>query len=115
MRISAPKKAARPRFRSRSSKAVGATRFLEEIDGPLSFGGVIAAIREGEEWSQAHLGSLLGASKQHISEVERGRKTVSPERAAAWARRLGYSEKQFVELALQGEIERALKEIRALA
>ena len=100
-------RSSRRKAHRRADGSVDAGQFLDELLGPLTFGTMIRAIREGEEWSQSHLGELLGMSKQHISEVEHDRKSVSPERAAAWARTLGYSEKVFVELALQGELERA--------
>jgi len=106
-RVSTVRKSSGRARRGKSAKGIDAAVFLEGLDGSLRFGELIASIREGEEWSQDHLGRLLGASKQHISEVERNRKTVSPERAATWARVLGYSEKLFVELALQAELERA--------
>jgi len=34
----------------------------------------------------------LGVSKSHLCDLEKGRKTVSPERAARWAQILGYPE-----------------------
>ena len=46
-------------------------------------------------------------SKSHLCDVEKGRKTVSPERAAKWARVLGYPESVFVRLAIQGELDAA--------
>lgn len=42
----------------------------------------------------------------HLSDIENGRKTVSPARAARFAHLLGYSPVQFVRLALQGLVDR---------
>ncbi|NNK09042.1 MAG: XRE family transcriptional regulator, partial [Myxococcales bacterium] len=39
--------------------------------------------------------------------VEKGRKLVSAERAAAWAKVLGFPETVFVKLALQEQLDRA--------
>jgi transcriptional regulator with XRE-family HTH domain len=83
-------------------------QFLEGLlGGPLTFGGMLVAIREGEEWSQAELARRLGVSAQHLGQVEKGRKAVRPERAAAWARELGYAPAHFVALALQAQVVEA--------
>jgi transcriptional regulator with XRE-family HTH domain len=49
---------------------------------------------------------LLGISKSHLNDLEKGRKAVSPERAARFAACLGYSEARFVKLALQDLVDR---------
>ena len=84
-----------------------AVAFLERIAGPLTLGRFIEAIRQGEEWSQTKMGRRLGISRAHLCDIEKGRRTVSPERAARFARVLGYSEAQMVELALQDMINHA--------
>jgi transcriptional regulator with XRE-family HTH domain len=73
----------------------------------LSLGALLAAIREGEGWSQAHMGELLGVSRAHVCDIEKGRRLVAPDRAARWAKVLGYGEKQFVRLALQDQLRAA--------
>ena len=91
-----------------AEQSVDALAFLEDLTGgPLTFASNLRAIRQGEELSLAEFAKLLGVSRQHLHDVEHGRKAVSVERAAAWAKLLGYSEKQFVRLALQAELERA--------
>ena len=57
--------------------------------------------------SQAEFARLLGISKSHLSHIECGRKAVSPDRAARFARALHLSEAQFVRLALQDIVDRA--------
>lgn len=85
-----------------------AQRTLERAaGGPLTFGRLIRAIREGEDLSLATLAGRLNVSRTHLSDIELGRRAVSVERAAAWARKLGYHAEQFVALALQAEVERA--------
>jgi transcriptional regulator with XRE-family HTH domain len=58
-------------------------------------------------WFFTQCARKLGVSKSHLCDVEKGRKTVSPERAAKWARTLGYPESIFVRLAIQGDLDAA--------
>ena len=82
--------------------------FLEGVmGGPLTFGGHLAAIRKGEEMTLDAFAKLLGVSRQHLCDIEKGRRRVSPERAAKWARVLGYSETTMVQMALQYMVEEA--------
>ena len=86
----------------------GARQFLEELaGGPLTFGGFLRSIREGEQMTLAKFAGQLGVSRQNLCDVEHGRRSVSPARAAEWARVLGHSEAQFVRLALQDQISQA--------
>ncbi len=83
----------------KKSKAV---QLLEGIaGGPLTIGGLLEAIRLGEEVSQVDFASTLGISRAQLCDIEKGRRNVSVNRAAAWARMLGYSETQFIRLALE--------------
>lgn len=80
---------------------------IEKITGgKLTLGKLIWAIRECEEITQVKLAEKLGCSKQHLSDIERGRKSVSPKTAANYAKRLGYSSEQFIRLALQNIVDR---------
>ena len=93
---------------SRADGAVDARAFLERLNGgPLTFGDLLAAIREGEELSLSAFAAQLGTTAAKICDIEKGRRGVSPERAAAWAKLLGYSEAQFVKLALQAQLDAA--------
>ena len=83
-----------------------AVKFLEDITGgPLTLGNLLASIRLGDGKSQAEFSRQLGISKSHLCDIEKGRKRVSPERAVKFAHILGYSEKQFLRLALQDIVE----------
>jgi transcriptional regulator with XRE-family HTH domain len=73
----------------------------------LTFGELLRAIRVGEEETQAVFASRLRIPKQHLSDIENGRRGVSVERAAAWAKTLGYHAGQFVELAVQAQLQAA--------
>lgn len=89
-------------------KKSDAMRFLESAAGrPLSLGGLLESIRLGEEMSQAVFAKKLGVSASHLCDIEKGRKVVSPERAAKFAKILGRSPEQFVRLSLQELVDEA--------
>jgi hypothetical protein len=48
-----------------------------------------------------------------LSDIEQNRRGVSVERAAKWAATLGYSSEQFIELALQAQLDAAGIDMRA--
>ncbi|MDP3558899.1 MAG: helix-turn-helix transcriptional regulator [Legionellaceae bacterium] len=80
---------------------------LETIVGEkLTMGSFIMAIRQGEELSQVDFAKLLGVSRQILCDIEHGRRTISPKKAAEYADKLGYSKKKFVRLCLQEMIDR---------
>lgn len=81
---------------------VDAGTALEKLTkSKTTLAGLLEAIRLGEELSQTEFARQLGLSRSHLCDIEQGRKTVSPARAAKFAKKLGYSEKQFITLALQ--------------
>jgi len=85
-----------------------AVKTMERITGgPLTLARLIRSIRLGEEATLAEFAKRLGVSRQHICDIEKGRKVVSPERAARFALVLGYSKEQFVALALQALVDEA--------
>lgn len=85
-----------------------AIKFLEKASGgPLTFARLIESIRLADEIPQIEFALKLGISKSHLCDIEKGRKSVSPERAAKFANILGYSVEQFVRLALQEQITKA--------
>ena len=90
-----------------STKGVDAGKFLDKLLGPLTLRNLLLAHRQAEELSQADFARLLGISKSHLSDIECGRKAISPDRAARFARALELSEAQFVRLALQDIVDRA--------
>jgi len=88
--------------------ASSAMTILEAIAGEsLTFGRLLRATRDGEGETQEVFARRLGVSKSHLSDIENGRKVVSAARAARWAELLGYSPRQFVQLALQDELRDA--------
>ena len=82
-------------------------RQLEKISGgPLTLGTLMKAIRLGEEETQASFSEQLSMSRQQLCDIEKGRKYVSAKLAAEYAKRLGYSSRQFIRLALQDQLNR---------
>ena len=95
-------------MRKTREKKSEAIKLLEKISGgPLTLGRAIESVRKGEDLSQDECAKKLGVSKSHLCDVEKGRKTVSPERAAKWARVLGCPESVLVRLAIQDELDAA--------
>ncbi len=85
-----------------------AMKLMEQLSGgPLTLGLALESLRKGESLSQEACAKRLRISKSHLCDVEKGRKLVSPERAAKWARLLGYPESVLVRLALQAELDAA--------
>ena len=81
--------------------------FLETLTGSkLTLANLLLAIRQGEEISQVEFAKQLGITRQYLCDIEHGRRCVSPKMAAAYAKILGYSEKQFVRLCLQDLLDR---------
>lgn len=72
-----------------------------------TFAMTVRAIRDGEEISLDQFARKLGVSRSHLCDIEKGRKGVSPERAARWAELLGYPATQFVRLAIQADLDAA--------
>ena len=96
-----------PKAKAKAKKS-DAMKTLEKIaGGPLTLARALESIRKGQELSQDECAKKLGVSKSHLCDVEKGRKVVSPERAAKWARVLGYPESVLVKLAIQGELDAA--------
>ena len=82
-------------------------KFLETLaGGKLTLGNLLLSIRQGEELSQVEFAKQLRISRQYLCDLEHGRRFVSPKMAATYAKKLGYSQQQFVRLCLQDLIDR---------
>ena len=80
---------------------------IEKITGTkLTLGKLIWAIRQADAISQIDFANKLHITKQHLCDIERGRKSVSPKLAASYAKILGYSKEQFIRLSLQDLVDR---------
>ena len=85
-----------------------ALKYLDKLrGGPLTLGAAINALRVSDEETLEAFSKRLGVSVQHLSDVEKGRRRVSAERAARWAKALGHPAAVFVRLALQEELDAA--------
>jgi len=94
----------------RSAKSVSKSdqEFLEGlIGGPLTLGAALSGIRESDGESLSQFAARLGISRTHLCDIEQGRRTVSPERAARFAKALKQHQAQFVRLALQDQVRNA--------
>jgi transcriptional regulator with XRE-family HTH domain len=81
--------------------------FLETLIGKKpTLGDYLLAIRQGEELSQVAFASKLEISRQNLCDIEHNRRFISPKMAADFAKKLGYSSKQFVRLCLQDLLNR---------
>ena len=90
-----------------SKKTQKTLKAIQKITGAkLTLGGLISAIREGEEMTQVEFAHQLGVSKQYLCDLEHNRKAVSPKLAAKFAKILGYPKEQFIRLSLQDMVDR---------
>jgi transcriptional regulator with XRE-family HTH domain len=88
----------------KKSKAI---TFLDNaIGSTMTFGSNLEAIRLADSISQVDFAKKLGISQAHLSQIEKGVKSVGPERAQRYAYILGYSAVTFVELALKDQFKK---------
>jgi transcriptional regulator with XRE-family HTH domain len=90
------------------SKGYSDDKLLEGLlGGPLTLGDALEAIRTTLELSQVDFAKKIGISKANLCDIEKGRRFVSPDKAAEFARRLGHPVTTFVKLSLQDQLRRA--------
>ena len=80
----------------------------------LSFGAAVEALRIGENFSQAAFAKKLHISRQYLCDVEKGRRFVSPEQAARFAKAFGHPPNVLVRLALQDSVSACGLKLRVL-
>jgi DNA-binding XRE family transcriptional regulator len=81
---------------------------VEKIAGAsLTFRAALKSSRLAEEMTQDELGKEIGVSRQYIHQLETGARSPSVEQAVKLANVFGMIQDQFVELALQNQIEKA--------
>jgi transcriptional regulator with XRE-family HTH domain len=80
---------------------------LARLGPPPGFGELVKSLRLSDEVSQTELATKLGISKQHLSQIEGGKKTVSVARAARFAEVMGYPPEQFVIAVIEDELRDA--------
>lgn len=95
------------RNRNAETRTAKSLALLESISGKkLTVGNFLWSIRECEEETLTAFAEKLGISRQYLSDLEHGRRGLSPKMARQFARLLGYPEKHFVRLALQDQLDR---------
>lgn len=80
------------------------SRDLEKRVGRRTVGAFLRSWRLGRELSQVDFAKKIQLSRANLCDIEMGRKKVSAGRAAEIARRLGYSVRVLVEMALEEEL-----------
>lgn len=80
--------------------------FLDSLtDSAQTLGNLLESIRLCDEATQADFAKILGISRSHLCDIEKGRKLVSPKKALEYAETLGYLKPHFLRLALQDQIQ----------
>jgi transcriptional regulator with XRE-family HTH domain len=74
------------------------------LGGPLTFGEAVEALRVRDEFTQAAFARKIGISRQYLCDVEKGRRLVSPEQAARFAKAFGHPVSVLVQLGLQDAV-----------
>jgi len=91
----------------KSRVTANALKNIEKITGTkLTLGKLIWAIRQADDISQVEFATRLNVTRQHLCDIERERKVVSPKLAAQYAELLGYPKEQFIRLSLQDLVDR---------
>jgi transcriptional regulator with XRE-family HTH domain len=90
---------------TKKSKDYSGSNLEKEILGkPLSFGMAVESLRIRDGISQTAFAKKLRLSRQYLCDVEKGRRLVSPEQAARFAKAFGHSPEVLVRLALQDAV-----------
>lgn len=84
-----------------TTKKETASEWFEKKFGRLTFGKMLKAWRESDEFSQTSFAKKLGISVQNLNDLEKGRKIPSPTRAAKIAKKLSLPESPLIQLALR--------------
>ncbi len=91
-----------------TKKISSARKVIEKIrKGPLTFGRMIESLRTCDEISQVDLSKKMGMSKSYLCDIEKGRRSITPELAARFAKVMKYDVKHFVSLAIEDMLHRA--------
>jgi DNA-binding XRE family transcriptional regulator len=91
----------------RTSKRAAETFFQKVTGGPLNIGRALYSLRMSDEISQAEFARKLNIPRQHLNDIEKGRRAVTLEKAVVYARVLGQPDVVFIQLALQTMVDEA--------
>jgi transcriptional regulator with XRE-family HTH domain len=90
-----------------TKKSKSAKDVFNKILGHVSFGEMLHSLRASEETSQKAFAKKLGISTTELCDIEKGRKFISLQRAASFAKKLSDSPEVFIQYVIQDEILRA--------
>ena len=96
----------------KKAKSYDSMADLEKEFGPRSVGRVLRSFREADEISQTDFARKLGISRANLCDIEKGRKQVSVERAARFARILGIPEAVLVLYAFEEQLREAKLKVK---
>lgn len=86
---------------TKKSKDSSDTEWLRrKLSGPITFGMALESLRGLYEQSQVAFAKKLGVSRAYLCDIEKGRRLVSPGKAAQFAKALGHPPEYFVQLAV---------------
>ena len=80
---------------------------LEKRPGRLTFKDILKSTRLSMELSQKSFAKKIGISNANLCDIEKGRKGVSPQKAARLAKILGYSIDLWVQTSIQDQLSAA--------
>ena len=83
------------------------SRDLDERLGKLTVGEFVHTWRKANGMNLKDFGELAGISVGNLCDIEKGRRLVSPERAAQFAKVMGYSAAQFIGTAIEDQLRQA--------
>ena len=85
-----------------------ARKFLDKLNkGPICFGQFVESHRLCDEISQAELARKMEISRADLCDIEKGSRLARAERAAKFAKVLGYPVNSFVTAALEDQLRKA--------
>ena len=73
---------------------------------------MIESIRLADEVTQVEFARKMEISRAHLCDIQKGRRALRPERAAKFAKELGYSVNQFVAVAVEDELRKVGLQVR---
>lgn len=80
---------------------------LEKRFGVMTVGLFIKAFREAEGSSQIEFASKLALSRGNLCDIEKGRKLISPHRAAQISKKMGVTPEILLKLSIQDSLREA--------
>ena len=96
-----------------TEKKSDARQYLEKLRGrPLTFGKMLRSLRLSDEISQVDLAEKMHVSRAYICDVENGRRNVSIEKAAQFAKVMKYPVSQFIATAIEDQLKYARLKFR---